>query len=394
VSIRAFSTITDGRKSFETAKEVATQLLRELGGAPAVVITYLTVNHDQPAFLEGLASVLGGDVPVVGCSGQGVMGRQVVREEGYAAGVMALAGDSLAAATAFVEDIAEDTFEKGRELGRRLRQSLAQPPKAVVLHYDPMTGVDMAVFLRGLYEEVDCPVVGGAASHFFGPPMTTTFQYFGERVMNHGAVALALAGDFTAEIASCNGCSPVGIEMQVTSAEGNRLLELDGRPALDVWRELSGSVASATSAGNSAAVAIGIIVEGAATESDQLIRAAVFMDPERQGVVLQAAIPTGTRVMLHHRTVPDVLEGAERLGRHLRQRLEGKTLRAVLGFECGARTKPFLGDEATRRENIELQRLVGEDAAWIGVMCWGEVFPVAGKPTFHNYTYPVLAIAE
>ena len=82
------------------------------------------------------------------------------------------------------------------------------------------------------------------------------------------------------------------------------------------------------------------------------------------------------------------------MGQTLRDRLKGSTVRAVLAFECGSRTRPFLGDEATLQENLGLQRAVGEHAAWLGMMAWGEIFPVAGRPTFHNYSYPLLVFAD
>jgi hypothetical protein len=28
------------------------------------------------------------------------------------------------------------------------------------------------------------------------------------------------------------------------------------------------------------------------------------------------------------------------------------------------------------------------------VTCWGELFPVGGRPGFHNYTYPLLALTD
>ncbi len=66
----------------------------------------------------------------------------------------------------------------------------------------------------------------------------------------------------------------------------------------------------------------------------------------------------------------------------------------VLGFECGARTLPFLGAEATQLENRALQARFSPDVEWAGVICWGEVFPVPKRPGFHNYTYPLLALAD
>ena len=110
--------------------------------------------------------------------------------------------------------------------------------------------------------------------------------------------------------------------------------------------------------------------------------------------MLQAGVEPGTKVMLYHRTIAAVLDGTRRVARDLAQRLQGKRVRAVLGFECGARTAPFLGEEATLAENLELQNILAPDAEYTGVVVWGELFDVGGRPAFHNYTYPLLVIAE
>jgi small ligand-binding sensory domain FIST len=393
MKLSAQSVMTEGRRSFETGLETGRRLSRELADPAKVVFTYLTVNHDQAAFLKGLREGVGPGASIVGCSGQGVMGRGAVREEGYAASVLGLGGDGVRIATASVEEIESDTAGKGRLCGERLRAGSSEPPKVVVLNYDPLSGIDAQVFLDALHAEVQCPIVGGASSHFFGREMTETFQYHDGRVLTRSAVACAFWGDFTATIASCIGCSPVGLEMTVTRAEGNYLFELDGRPALEVWEELTG-VPAPGEVGNSSAIAIGMAIEGAGNPTEQLIRCALVLDRTQGGVLLGAAIPTGTRIFLHHRTVDDVLAGADRLVDELKARLGGKTLRAVLGFECGARTKPFLGDAMTNKENLDMQAALGPEAAWAGVVCWGEIYPVAGKPVYHNYTYPLLALAE
>jgi hypothetical protein len=98
--------------------------------------------------------------------------------------------------------------------------------------------------------------------------------------------------------------------------------------------------------------------------------------------------------MLHHRTVDDVLTGTQRMADDLKKRLDAKTPKAVMTFECGARTKPFLGMEGARNENLALQSVIGEDAAWAGMLAWGELFPTAGKPSFHNYAFPILVITD
>ncbi|HMA91256.1 MAG TPA: FIST N-terminal domain-containing protein, partial [Polyangiaceae bacterium] len=330
------------------------------------------------------------DVPVIGCSAQGVMGSGRVREDGFASGALALGGDSIVVRHGMVSDITTDTASKGASLGRALRDGLDGPPRVVVLNYDAVSGVDIEAFLDGLFAEVGCPIVGGGAAHSYSfEELVNTHQYYGNTAASGAAVACSISGPFAIEVDACHGCSPVGVEVTVTRAQENVLIELDGRRAVDLWREICGDQFAERTA-----LAIGIPVEHAGAEHAYRVRAPYQFEPSTGGVILGCSIPVGTRVMLHHRSTQDVLDGAMRMGQALSARLRGRRVRAVLGVECGSRTRPFLGDEDTLRENLELQAAIGQDAAWLGMMAWGEIFPILGRPTFHNYSYPLLAFTD
>jgi len=383
MGITASSTVTAKTDSYETGRDLGRAAVAD--GAPSVLLFYATVNHDQTAILRGIRAVVPPVTRVIGCSSQGVMTRGGVTEEGYVAGAISISGVDVA--TAHATQIELDTRAKGRALGNALCAALRRPPKVVVLFWDPLCGTDMDELLAGLYSEVRCPIIGGAASQNHST-MVKTFQAFEDQVFDHGAVAMALAGDLTCEIACSAGTSPVGVEMTVTRADGNRILELDGRPALDVWMEIASS--GPPSVDHTAALAIGVPI---GESGEYLVRAAFGVDAERRGVIIQAGLSAGTVIMLHHRTVRDILDGTAAMARDLRARLGGRTIRAVLGFECGARTRPFLGAEVTVRENVALQEVLG-GTTWLGMLAWGELFPVAGRPAFHNYSYPVLVLAD
>jgi hypothetical protein len=303
---------------------------------------------------------------------------------------MAIGGSGLFVSEGSVDEIARDPVQKGRELGRDLKARLGRTPKVVVLHYDALAGVDPEKFLEGLFHEVECPIMGGAAAHSFSyQALRETYLYRGDRVTTRSAVAFALDGDFSIEIGHCHGCSPSGVELEVTRAEGNVLLELDGQRASDVWEEICGDVSPIS--GQVTALAIGVPRAGS---SGYFVRSAYAIDPETGGVVLGPAIPEGTRIMLHHRTVEDVLKGAREMGQSLVQSLGTRRARAILGYECGARTRPFLGDEATLSENLDLQSLFEGEPGWLGMLPWGELVPIDGRPAFHNYAYSLLVIAD
>lgn len=364
---------------------------------PAIALVYATVDHDQKGLLAAIDEGLGG-VPVAGCSTSGLVGRGLFHEGNYAAGIVALGGPALRAASAVAEDYARDTVAKGRAVGRELRSGLSgATPRVVIIHGDPLAGADLESFARAVQAELGCPVVGGGAGQPWGT-FAQTYQYVGRRALSFGAVAIALGGEFVAEIATTTGTEPTASAATVTRSDGNVLLELDGRSALAVYSEFLGLDALTTLNNESnTRVALGIEFEaGAGSEalSPYVVRGPFALDLERGGLVLAAPIPEGVRVVFHTRSVRAAVDGAEAAARALARRLEGRAVRLVMGFECGARTAPLLGKSEAAREQSLVQRALPATAEWFGVLAWGELAPFGARATYYNFTYPLLALAE
>jgi hypothetical protein len=391
----ARSIFSDEPESLDAGRQAAEELLAQFGSEkPKVVLVYATMNHDQPAVLRGIHSVLGSDVPLLGCSVQGVVSNEHLTEDGFAVGLMGLGGNDVECAVALEREVQEGSRDKGCQLARALKRKLGHEPKAIVLIYDPLCGADVESILEGVRTETDCAIVGGAAGQPWGHPHET-FQYWNTEVCSHGLLGLAIAGPFALEIGFCHGTSPSGIVSVITKAVGNQLLELDGRPAGDVWRETTGChQEDLLHQSHFATWALGVERKGPAGQVERLIRGAFGIDPETGAITLQAAVPEGTHVMLQHRTIEQVLGGTEEMARDLAARLADRKPWAVFGFECAARTFPFLGEANTRKEHENLRAAVAPLAPWLGMMAWGEIGPCAGRPAFHNYSYPLLVLTD
>ncbi len=360
------------------------------------VVVYATVNHDQAALLRGVREAVGPGVTVMGCSGQGVMANGAVDESGFVAGAMGLGGTSLRVASARVDDVQTDSEHKGRLLSRALRTELGRDPKVMLTFYDPLCGIDVNDLLAGVRHDNTATIVGAAAGQPAGPA-GCTYQYQGTEAFSRGGVALGLDGDFQLDLGVSHGTTPTGVVMTLTRAEGNKLFELDGRRAADVWRESVGRTEDEVyNQDHSSGLAMGIerrIVVDGRPQAVYLIRAAFGFDSASGAIVVQASIPEGSKIMFHHRTVKVVKDGAVRMGQDLVTRLQGRQPWAVLGFECGARTGPFLGASETLEENVLLQKVVAPQAPWLGLIGWGEIAPCGGVPEFHNYTYPLVVLS-
>jgi hypothetical protein len=391
----AHSVFSDEPESHDAGLAAAQALVADFAGAvPKAVIAYATMNHDQSAILEGVRQGIGEHTLLIGCSVQGVVSDANVTEDGFALGLMGFGGDEVDCAVALQREVQTDPKEKGRQLAQSLKRDMKGEPRAVLVFYDPLAGMDVEAVLEGMRLEIDCPLVGGAAGQPWGPPKQT-FQYWDREVLSHGVVALALAGPFSVEVGICHGTSPTGIASVVTKAEGTHILEIDGRKAVDVWRETTGCKAEdLIHQGHLAAWAVGVEVTGRGGQVERLIRGAFGFAPDTGAIILQAAVPEGARVMLHHRTIEHVMSGTRTMARELSTRLSGRKPWAVLGFECAARTYPFLGEANTNKEHQELRAAVAPESPWLGMMAWGEIGPCAGRPAFHNYTYPLLLLVD
>jgi hypothetical protein len=397
MTTRAASSFSLEPDSIDAGRLTGQALCAELQGeAPKLVLVYATTNHDQEPLLEGLREAVGPDATIVGCSAQGVVGNAQLTEEGLAVAAMAFGGSSIRTAAAVEREFQVESQAKGKSLAASVKQQLGGEPVVAVLLYDPLCAADVEALIAGIRSELSCPVVGGGAGQPWGPPVQT-YQYWNSEVISHGVVLIGIAGPFEAEIGICHGTSPTGIAMTITKASGNQILEIDGRRALDVLLESIGYSPPEDGTIHQsylASWAIGIQRQTSSGEPATVIRGAFGFDNANGSIIVQAAIPEGSRVMFHHRKQENVLGGTERLAAELAGRLEGRSPWAVLGFECAARTFPFLGEANTIKEHHQLRGAVAPNAPWLGMMAWGEVGPSSGITAFHNYTYPVVVLTS
>jgi hypothetical protein len=381
--------------SEEVGRAAARSLREGFSGEPlAAMLVYCTIDHDQSAVLKAARAELGPGVPILGCSVQGVASDRGLAEDGFVVGAMGLGGSALRCAIAVEHDVEKSTWEKGQQIGKKLKGDLGNEPKVVIVLYDPLCGADVETLLSGMAKELSCPFIGGGAGQPFGAPIRT-YQYWDCDVFSHGVIALALDGPFATQIGLCHGTSATGLARTVTKSQANRIQEINGRSALDTWREITGHAKDEiVTQEHMATWAVGL--ERTFTENDvpkaaRMIRGAFGFD-EEGAVILQSAVPEGASVTFHHRTAEDVLSGTRAMAEDLKKRAGGQQPWAVLGFECAARTTPFLGLANTNQEHQELRAAIAPGAPWMGMMAWGEIAPLGGAPAFHNYTYPLVML--
>jgi len=384
-----------GPDSFEAGAAAARAALAQAGTSPVVALVYATVLYDQPAVLRGVRSVLP-DARIVGASSQDISRTGDVEAGDRVVGVAVIGGAAITVKTACANDVSRDPAAAARTIAEQLGPLPPGESVPLLLWYDPLTGINVDTLIAGLREAGYPKILGGGAGQPWGP-VYRTYQYFEDRVVRDSVIALRLDGDLELVFDLTHGTDALGLELEVTAAEGNVITTIDGRPALDVWREQLGlgeddvldiEATAAWALGVSLPMETGHDYEGPITRS-------VFgFRPDTREVVLQAPIPAGTQVVVCHRTPEAVFDRATMMASRLHARLAGRSPLLALSFECAARARPFLGEDLTRQEIGRMQAILGETLPWLGMYAWGEVAPVGSATYFHNYTFPLAILCR
>jgi small ligand-binding sensory domain FIST len=249
---------------------------------------------------------------------------------------------------------------------------------------DPFTTA-AEVLLKGLdYAYPNAPKLGGLASAATAPGGNAL--YLADRVHHDGAVGIAIWGDIRIDPVVAQGGIPIGKPVQITRGDGHVLLELDGRPALEVFQEIVESLEDEISPDNPAAFLLGIQADGLAESpgaGDFLIRNILGIDPNANAIGIAEVLHEGQTVQFH-------LVGPDSAALELRQLLlryrerEKVAPAAALLFSCNGRGTNLYG--APDHDSALFHEIVGQGVPLAGFFCAGEIGPVAGQTYVHGMT--------
>jgi small ligand-binding sensory domain FIST len=361
------------------ALEAATAARDGLGDEPCdLAIVFASGTHlvAPEALLEAVHEAL---VPqeLVGCGAAGVIGPHREIEEGTAVSIWAA---HLGEGTATAFHAAVEELEEGA--GALTGMPDLTGAGGAILLADPATFPTDAV-LRFLSESTPMvSVLGGLAS---GRSGDGAVLMMGEEVLDEGAVGVRLDD---VEVLPCvsQGATPIGPELTITSADGNVIDELAGRPALETLRETIEALSAEELALVQGGLLMGIVVDTNKpdyVQGDFLVRGLVGADPTTGKVAVAADVHPGQVVRLHARD-------AESADRDLRESLEvrmtalgGRAPAGALLFSCNGRGRDMFTAPHHDADTVA-DALHGAPAA--GFFAAGEIGPVGGEYFLHSFT--------
>jgi len=312
---------------------------------------------------------------------------------GEIAGARVLDGSIVATAVRFdatkVEEAAIDMRpgEDSRSAGARLAQALPKDGLAHVFVISDGQHVNGSDLVRGMSAQLPAgvAVTGGLAGDGAAFRSTLTVADGGAR--EDRLVALGLYGrKLRVGYGSLGGWDPFGPQRVITRSKGNVLYELDGQPALALYKKYLGEHAAGLPA---TGLLFPLAVRnGGGTE---LTRTILGVDEDEQSLTFAGDMPQGAMARLMKANFDRLVDGAHGAA-------QGASLRAPaeLAILISCVGRKLVLKQRVEEEIEAVQDVLGPQAALAGFYSYGEICPSAPQADceLHNQTMTITTLAE
>lgn len=377
----------------QAAAEAASQAMQKCGAQRSeLTLLFATPGHaERYGEMVRLVRELTRARSLVGCSGLGVLSTFGEVEATSGVAVMAISGDGMRATPFLVRGLGAGAREVGREIGRQVSQAPA--PGSLLLLFPDSAGLDGAALFEGIREQAGhVPAIGGGAAG--DPRHATTFQFCGTEVASDAVAGALLSGPFQASIEVTQACQPVGGPRVVTRAEHNRILEIDGRRALDLVVDLLGPLLrdGLERAGRFLFVGLPVVPEQREFgRGEYVVRPLAGIDVAAGALVLPQGVLQGQMVQILLREADGARHDLKSMLDVQARRHQGHAPRLGFYFNCCAR-----GLSLYRIPEIDVNyiKYVFGDLPLIGFFGNAEIAPALGSNVLHQHTGVLALLSE
>lgn len=355
---------------------------------PKAQLVLLFIGDTQamdPNLIDGIKGVWA-DSKIITCStAGGIAGSQIV-DSGFIVNAVHMENTAV---SIHCEKLGEDG--NSQALGERLASSLPQEDLSHVLLFSDGHVVNGTQLTQGMVNQLPSTVSvsGGLAGD--GTRFERTVVGLDEAIEEGSVVAVGFYGDRVK--VSCGaegGWECFGPERTVTRSEGNVLFELDGQPALDLYKEYLADDAKELP-GSALRFPLCLFVDG-----NELVRTILSVDEDTKSMTFAGDMPEGKVVRLMRCTYDSLISGAEHSIEVACTKMDGTPADLLIAVSCVGR-RIVLG-QSTEDELDALQERMPKSATITGFYSYGEIGPGNEASVecaqLHNQTMTVTAISE
>jgi hypothetical protein len=319
------------------------------------------------------------------CSTAGEIYNEVVQDNSLVAVAIKFSGTSIKTATVNSKDYA-GSYDAGVALVKKL------PEKELtsILVFSDGSLVNGSELVKGLNDAAknDILITGGLAGD--GTDFSSTLVGLNEQPAEGNIVAIGFYGDkISVTHGSQGGWDMFGPEREVTKSSGNRLDEIDGKNALDLYKKYLGPDADQLP-GSALLFPLSVTIPGS---PQPVVRTILSIDNDTQSMTFAGDIPQGSKVRFMKANFDKLTAAAAKAAQ---QTMLGKKLQPgfALLVSCVGR-KIILGQRIDEEVEAVIESL-GDRTPVAGFYSYGEISPFndGGNCRLHNQTMTITSFYE
>lgn len=217
-----------------------------------------------------------------------------------------------------------------------------------------------------------------------------TLASYNESPKEGEIIAIGFYGDtFEASFSIYGGWTPFGPERLITKSDGNVLYEIDGKPALDLYKTYLGDKAK-----DLPGSALIYPLNVKSQENDQsFVRTILNIDEEKNAMILAGDVPEQSSVQLMMTNMDSIAAASETAATRA---MEGRNTPPQLALLISCIGRKLVLDQRIEEEVEEVMRVIGDDVVISGMYSYGEIAPFYGERNckLHNQTMTITLISE
>ena len=389
--------------SIKAGVEAATLAMAEAGaGRCDLALLYSTSKHDPRQLRDGVRSVVGPKCRLIGGYSVGTITRDRLGYEGFQTGVAVMASDTIQVDMYIESGLADREREVGVALGRQVRSRAYAGDANLIVMYDSIKRSPA----KGFSMNLATPLIEGMSESLGSWPRTAgvgmmgdmqwnpTYQWFDNRVEQQAAMALVLSGSVRMDTIILHGCKPASTYHRITKAEGQAVVEIDGRPALEVIAQLLGPQCDRQWEEYPIFVTLGVNKGdkfGEFREEDYANRLCLAIDKDRGALIMfENDLKTGDEIQLMRRSIDFDYVGE--CAEQLLNRVGPRTPLFALYIDCAGRASTYCGTD--REEAEEVQKAIGSRMPLLGVYSGVEIAKVGASMQALDWTGVLCVLSE
>ena len=325
---------------------------------------------------------------IAGCSTSGEISGACVNDNSISVAVARFEHTRLRRAITEVTDATDSC-----QAGTRLAEALNTKDLRSVLVLSDGTRVNGTALVAGLSETLrdGVSIFGGLAGD--GSQFASTWVLDGDAPKRNHVCAVGFYGSRLRIGHGCDhGWSDFGPERRITRSEGNVLHELDGKPALDLYKNYLGELASGLP-GN--ALLFPLAIRRNEEDALPLVRTILGLDEAQKSMTFAGDMPVGAIARLMRASDESLIDSASAaIASANHDSIGAQNGALVISVSCVGR-RLVLG-ERTDEEVETILEGVPPGFRHVGFYSYGEISPTlpGGMSDLHNQTMTVTVLAE